>query len=306
MSDFIKLPSAVGGMFLDISDVKGFALHRSGNEETLVIYASETIQLNNKSWGVDLDVLRDELSKHGKNLIRFDARVGQEPLQFYFPAEAVVYATIAEYKQKNDLGVILGVRGVGRLESYATTREEWKALHEEIRKTGKAFDHYGPETASTRWHEPTALYIDPKTITRIRDDGYQVNVTFGDVDTLDIQTPRIPYGFTGLELVKQGMKPEEAYQEMLSLKLDEKNRRHSFAQGLADAHGGLTQMPSEKFKIFIQPEDVRKIYTYDKEGFSLSLEFAKAGTTDRVTIGYPTLAQRDDAVRFVTQASLKK
>lgn len=303
MSDFIKLPSASGGMFLDISGVKGLGLQKHGDQEVLVIYAEERIQLDYKSWKIDLDVLRDELSKHGKNFIPFEMRVGQEPLQFYFPADAVVYATIVEDKQEDNLGVIMGVRGIGRIESYGVTHAEWKDLSDELNKVGKVLNHYGPDVASARWHNATALYIDPKAITRIRDDGYQVNVTFGDTDMLDIQTPRMPYGLTALDLVKEGMEPEAALQEMLSLKLQEENSRRNFAQALADAHGGLTQMPSEKFKIFIQPEEVRKIYTHDKDGFSLSLEFAGASSMDRVSLSYPTLEQRDAAVRFVTQPS---
>lgn len=269
------------------------AVHVCGDaQEQLTIFNDNGLLLwiDFREWGVDPALLVDKLEAAGNPLVPFPLRTsGGSSLDaginlHYIAPRAVAFATVTPVSDNGTLGAIIGVKGVGRDESYNIRPEEFQALLGGMKAAGKTLVRYEPDIAYSRWPNAAALYIDPAAVQEIRDDGSQVNVRFDGIGSIDIQTrgrsrdeaERVNSQVFSL-LDRHGMQTAGATQSPYKdlhdiwaeaqriVKADKDDARIRFAEGIAQAHGGLTRIINVREAVFVRPDDFTYVTFRDED-----------------------------------------
>ena len=149
-------------------DTKETALYITNSKGTL-------LNVNYTSLDVAPDLLLEKLAKAGNKLVYFPARNEDKEYKQYISPSAVTFVTVTEPGNDGHIGAIVGVKGAGNwVESYKTKPEELRELLDAMKGVGKSMLEIMPDEGHARWHNSAALYIDPASITSVRDTGYQV------------------------------------------------------------------------------------------------------------------------------------
>ncbi len=203
-------------MFIDPMEVTCVSWRQNPKELGIFNEKGRMLYINYESYGVDPQKMVERIAEGGNKLAYFPERDGEKlENPHYVAPSAVCFVTLAE--KGHDMA-IAGVAGFGYISNYKMTAEELESLVE----GGKPFLKFTNDIAEARWCNSQGLYIDPKAITSIRDDGYHVNVHFSALESLDVKV--------------NGDKPE----------------RHIFAMTLAGAHGGLKHIAGARNAMHIE------------------------------------------------------
>lgn len=278
--------------FVDASSIT--AIQVTPDKGTMAIYTEKGMLfgLEMKSWNIDADDLLKKLADAGNALVAMPVRHdGKEYPHFIAPA-AVTFATTTAVTKDATQGIITGVKGLGWQENYEAKPEEITALLDAVRKSGKQLIEFTPSEAHARWSTPAALYIDPASVSEIRDDGGQLNISFIASGTLDVQTE--DYTFTARRS-----------------RDEEHNARADLAAKIANANGTLMQIPGASRTVYVQPDEFTSVRFHTAEGssankYNMMLERPKTAENpyrDAVRVSFNTAAAREAAFQELLAAS---
>ncbi|MDE1151466.1 MAG: hypothetical protein PW788_02920 [Micavibrio sp.] len=216
-------------LFVEASDVTGVHINKGADGKTeFTVYnsAGQLAWVDAAGWNLDPADAIEKLRAAGAPLVQFPVRwpADNDTLKeydHYINPEAVTYLTVSAEDKTGNYGTIVGVRGIGREESYGTKPEELEELLNAV-KAVKALQTYAPDEAHARWSRASALYIDPASVTQVRDDGYQVNVWFEGSGSLDVQVKRHDVNEISNDIFNGGE--------------DKRNLREIFAEATSKAH----------------------------------------------------------------------
>ncbi len=306
-------------LYIDPSDVTAIHVWPEKGEMELFNSKGRLLFIGLESWNVDVADVVKKLADNGTQLVSLPSRHrkdkgGFEEYPQYIAPSAVTFATITEKGKDGKIGVIVGVKGVGREESYGTTPAEFDALLKAVRAV-KPMLEYAPEEAHARWYNPAALYIDPKSVTQVRDSGFtrQIDVIFEQSGSLDIQ---IKEG-TDVNIIANKIydhKDETSdlqtiFREAHRRKDDEeKQSRIKFASDLAAANGTLINISSADRAVHIRREDIGYLsFHEERDGkFVLTINVPEGATRqDHINLYFETAAEREKTVKTLNAALSK-
>lgn len=279
--------------FADATSITAIQIQPKGGVMSIYTEKGLLFGLEMKRWNVDADDLLQKLAAAGNPLTALPMRHnGQEYPHFIAPA-AVTFATITTANEDGTQGIIAGVRGLGWEENYEAKPEEVTTFLDAVRASGTQLMAFAPSEAYARWSNAAALYIDPASVTEMRDDGGQLNVAFAASGTLDIQTERY-----------SASAPRRTRDE-------EHIARADLAAKIADANGTLTKIPGASRAVYIQPEEFTAIrfHTADDSAankYSMMLERPKAADNpyrEAVRVSFNTASAREAAFNAVLSAA---
>ena len=279
--------------FVDAASITAILIQPNGGILSIYTEKGMLFGLDMKSWNVDADDLLQKLDAAGNPLTALPMRHdGQEYPHFIAP-HAVTFATLTPVSKDGTQGIIAGVKGLGWEENYEAKPEEVTALLDAVRASGTQLLAFTPAEAYARWSTSAALYIDPASVTEIRDDGGQLNVSFAASGTLDVQTEHY-----------SSAAPRRTRDE-------EHAARADLAAKIADANGTLTQIPGASRAVYVQPAEFSAIrfHTADDSAankYSMMLERPKTAENpyrEAVRVSFNTSAAREAAFQELLAAS---
>lgn len=258
------------------------------------------------SMNLDAGIMVEKLRAAGVPLVDLPVRwpAANDTLKEYghfINAEAVTFATVSQKDKDGRYGTIVGVKGIGREESYGTTQEELDALIAAV-KAVKQFDVYGPETVTSRWHQASALYIDPAAVTQVQEDPIQVNVHFEGSGALDIQVPDVDPNKRLNELANDN--PQQRSLDFLyaqarrEAEAAERKLRGEFARAVARGGRNMIEIPAPGPLLFLNRDNMAVISfaddarTGDKYIGLRAQKTAENPYTNSVTLVFKTAAER--------------
>ncbi len=284
--------SAEQPTFVDARCITG--IHILPDKDTMTIYTEKGVlfSLEMKSWKVDADDLLKKLADAGNALVSMPMRHDAKEYPHFIAPEAVTFATVTQVAKDGTQGIIIGVKGLGWEENYEAKPSEIAMLLDAVRQSGKQLMEFTPSEAHARWSTPAALYIDPASVSEIRDDGGQLNVSFIASGTLDVQTEDYTFG--------NRRSPAE-----------EHTARADLAAKIANANGELTQISGANRAVYVQPQAFATIRFHTVEGnnankYSMTLERQKTAENpyrESVRISFNTAAQRETAFQHLLAAA---
>lgn len=294
MKNPVNIASDEKPLVVDAAAITGFQVYPDKKELSLYNEKGQLLWINYESFQVDPDKIAGKLAAAGSPLVYFPLRYEDKEYVHYIAPSAVTFATVTEPDKDGKIGAIVGVKGLGREESYGTKPEELQALLDAVGASGKKLLKFEPEEAHARWYNPAALYIDPATVTEIRDDGHQVNVYFDGSGSLDVQTRSHSdkQSERENELLNEYWNSREKYDDIKELKdawrkaqsavkAEETAARQSFANAVAAANGNLVKVPNESRALYIRPGNFDYISFYDDDRKDTSPEFKYLMTLQR-------------------------
>jgi len=263
-------------LFVDASDITGVHFHtgEKGKQElTLYNGTGQMMWIGTEGWNVDAKDAVEKLRAAGVPLLALPVRWPDRDDKFkeyehYINPEAVTFMTVSEPGKDGLYGTIVGVRGIGREESYGTTQEELDALVNTVSAV-KNLQHYAPDIAHSRWSRASALYIDPASVTQVRDDGYQVNVYFTASGSLDVQVTRSDVNKVANEIY-QGGKDTRDLNEIFAEAHDRVKKadiaaRADFANKVASVNTSMIRLETEDRTCYINRALISYISFHDDE-----------------------------------------
>ncbi len=259
-------------LYIDPSEVTALHVDRAKEELHLFNGSGELLWIKYKDWGVDVDEALQKLEQNGTPMVCFPVRVKEDGREFlnYISPKAVAYITVSEPAKDGTVGVIAGVKGVGREETWTggMTEAEFETIRDAV-KSAKNLLEYAPEDAYSRWSSAAALYIDPQSVTRIEDQGSQLIVGFEGAGGLDVQIKEVSIKpFLSPDYVAGDDSPENrrlfnlafqnlmAYQNQESVKAEQKQARFDFSADITAANKRLINVSSNESANYICKEDV--------------------------------------------------
>ncbi|MBI1214303.1 MAG: hypothetical protein GC185_00625 [Alphaproteobacteria bacterium] len=308
-------------LYIDASDIT--ALHVDAEKEELRIFngKGELLWINSAQRDVEVEDLLARLAQKGDSFVPFPVRDegGKEYMHHVSPA-AVTFITVSKPAKDGNLGVIAGVRGVGREETWSggMTQAEFDTLLKAVRKA-KPVMEYAPEDAYSRWAAAAALYIDPKSVTQLQDQGSQVIVNFESSGSLDVQVKEIgiepflpPDYVRGEQSERNKQQFNMAFGKLMayqnSIKDEMKQARFDFAAQIAAANDKLIAVPSQDRAIYISKEDVANVsFAQDDDRGSFYLGINPQKSADNpyasgLTVMFKSAAERKKAFDALDKA----
>lgn len=276
MKKLINIASEEKPLMIDAASVTGVQVWPEKKELSIYNEKGQLLWINYEQWKVDPGTLADKLAAAGNRMVSFPMRDEGKEYPHYIAPSAVTFATVTEVTKDGTIGAIVGVKGVGREESYGTKPEELQSLLDGMKKAGKTVLEFKPDVAHARWYNAAALYIDPAAVNEIRDDGYQVNVYFEASGALDVQT-RLSSDQKNErenELLNKFWEEsgkgdgsiQAAWKKASETVKEEENRaRQGFADSVAAANGGLMKVPNKLHALYIRPDAFDYVTFHDDD-----------------------------------------
>ncbi len=273
MNKLLNIGSAERSVFIDPMTVTGVCWYDGQKEMIVFNEKGRVVTISLDGNGVDPEKVVARISEAGNKLAYFPSRDGdgiENP--HYVAPSAVGFVTLAE---KGSPRAIIGVSGIGYISNYDMTAEELASIVD-----SKPFLAFTDGLTEARWSRGQGLYIDPKAITSIRDNGYHVDVHFTGMESLDV---RLVNGDTA--------------------------ERHIFAMTLAAAHGGLTHVPGARNATHVDTTHFAFIsFTENKDDeredmYSLILHkqpHERNPYADRLRVIFNTAFARDEGFKALT------
>ncbi len=311
-------------LYIDPTDVT--AVHVDPAKEELHLYNSggELLWIKHKDWGVDADEVLQKLEQNGVPMVCFPVRVEEDGREYlnYISPKAVNFITVSEPAKDGKVGVIAGVKGVGWEETWTggMTVAEFETIRDAV-KSVKNLLEYAPEDAYARWSSAAALYIDPKSVRRIQDQGSQLIVGFDGTGGLDVQIKDISIDrFLPPDYVRGEQSPENtrqfnlafqklmAYQEQPEVKAEQKKARFDFAADILKSNDRLIDVSSSEQANYISKEDVGYVSLRDdaeKGTFSITVTSQKSEANrygDMLSFRFNSAAERQKAFKAIDKA----
>lgn len=205
---------------------------------------------------------------------------------YYIDPAAVTFMTVSMPETRGPgaglRGIIIGVEGVG----YVETRINQSALTtlmDAVRDAGKNLLALDASEAYARWSVPETLYVDPASITRIRQDGGgQLWTEFKNSGELDIQIAKIDDQKIYQDLIAKSPELSGNFNQVAGLVRTEERKQENaalarLAQKMSLGNDALLHIPSNTHALYLQPEDVRAVQTLQRDDgkHQLYIEFKK-------------------------------
>lgn len=280
MPRLINIAKSQGSpVYVDPSDITAVMTSPEKNEVTLFNSKGQLLHMSCAHWDVDFQDVVDKIAQAGKQLFGFTARwpEGQDSFRdytYYIAPEAVNFITTSKPSVQGVQGVIIGVKGYGRVESYGTTPQELDELLATMR-AAKPMKEFTPDIAMARWSNPDRLCIDFNAVTRIVDDKHMgIDVSFDEFDRrLDVHTPMLD--INDLVTQEEAEAAQAGGQESLSRlfwvegtrrqKELERQARQKLAEEIAAANGTLTHVPVPGQSVYLRPEESGFVYSFESD-----------------------------------------
>lgn len=205
---------------------------------------------------------------------------------------AITFASVSQPDADRNVGVIFGIKGLGRRE-IVMPENDWHDLLILMQSNDRPLFSYTPVQAWARWVAPQELHIYPDSITRITGSGRtkQLDVVFDGCGPLDIQLATVAEA--------SALAPD-----------DLRARRTTFADQLATAAGHLIKVQDGKDDIqgpvYMKAKDIN-IVSLGESGTPVTYELHihqadKPGSYGAVVTAYfNDRAARNDALLSVQQ-----
>lgn len=293
MSAFVNVASPDQPVYIDAEKVT--ALCHFPHDNALKIYGTDGVMSTVPARGGRIssgDVAR-KVSDAGFPLVALPCRgaAGGEMTVYIAPAH-VTFATISCADKSGQRGIVAGVLGAGRFESFGITSDELKAITAATNASGISFLSFSADVARSRWHDAQVLYINPELVTRLEDDGRShVNLVFAGGDTLDVTvgTGRMgPRGGNSGGLLD------------LNRAFDDNacnTQRRRFARDLAESCGRMIEVAGEASALYFRESDVSSLAYESADNHAYGLSVAFGAHSHR--IGFSTPDERDTALKRV-------
>ncbi len=278
--------------FVDASSITAILIQPKDGSMAIYTEKGLLFSLEMKSWQVDAEDLLQKLAGAGHPLTSLPMRHDGKEYPHFIAPHAVTFATLTPVTKDGTQGIIAGVKGLGWEENYEAKPAEITALLDAVRASGTQLMELAPAEAHARWSTPAALYIDPASVTEIRDDGGQLNVSFIASGTLDVQTEDYTVS------TRRSRDEEHAARAVLATKI-------------ANANGSLTHIPGASRAVYVQPQEFAAIrfHTSDDSSankYSMMLERPKTAENpyrEAVRVSFNTAAARETAFQQLLAAS---
>ena len=303
-------------LFIDPTGITSITVLPETKELSINNEKGPLLRIDYERFGLDPGKLVEKLAEAGNKLIFFPARDGRGKKEYahYVAPSAVTFATVTQVTDGTQ-GVIVGVKGLGWLQSYGTKPEELQNLLEAVRVAGKNLLKFTPDIANARWSDASELYIDPASVNTIRDDGRQVNVYFDGSGSLDVETriysqeerahnskrrSEMAHKFW-LERHAEFNSLTDVYAEVDRLIEAEEAAKRSFvAETIAAANGALKKVEGAKHATYLRPENYAYVTFHDDERadtpanakYSMTFHPQKTQDTDSVRAYFNSVAAR--------------
>lgn len=320
MSKYVNISSdPENKLYVDAESVTTVWVDKRKNE--MAFYNSENMFLHTqyktsssseRGWNIDPDQVIETLAMLGVGLVPLPVRWAENKtndiVQYVAPS-AVAYITVSQPGKDGLYGVILGVQGVGREESYEVSEDELSAIVTAVKSVpGKTIMEFGPEEAEARWTRPEKLYIDPTTMKSVKEDGHGgVDVVWKNVGRLDIRVPKVDANemLATIRNENPRIALKDAFQ-MIS-EVSENNRGKSLAAKLAQANGELTGFTEAERHAYFMPENIAYIQAYqEKEKHILYVRTQKTENNpypEPIRLAFGDKAKRDAALQVLEKTS---
>lgn len=310
------------------------------SKQSLLFYSEgqgQFLHAANESWEINTDHVVKQFKEADVSLFEIPFYWGdQKEIGRYFVNPELVQSIIVSGERTSEgetephVGLLVDVRGYGRVETYKVP----VSVVDELVKTVEAHNpnlmHFSPEDASTRWGPEGYTIIDTTQIRNISPNGWDMDIHFKNGARLDFHLDR-------------GDKVNEASNEYLNRlikkirgngtqddllqavggnlnnllprigKFQERYRyklRESFAQAVAAKAPDLVKIENATNVYYTTLDQIKWINTHDE---ALSLEFTKSALqsyNDSLSIYFKTEEDArkglEDITERINQASARK
>jgi hypothetical protein len=274
-------------LFIDPSDITALAITESGTKLSIYNGQGEVLYVNLHDWNLDATDVVQKLENSGISL--FPITMGHEDTEFqhYIVPSAVTFATVSLPVKNGRVGAIIGVRGVGRVETWegGTTQDAIDNLMDAVRQMKTIFA-YKPEEACAGWMQPAVLYIDPASVTQMygAPSNERIDILFSDTVRLNVHVvPEGQFeqqavdianaaagsrqhraGATAKELFedfqKEAVRTRVSLNEIVNQLKDAATRaRVDFVNIIAVANGHLLNVSNQTLIVLLREEDIARV-----------------------------------------------
>lgn len=225
---------------------------------------------------------------------------------YYIDPAAVTYMTVSVATPEGSHGIIIGVQGVGTVESHIET-SALTTLVDAVRGTGKNLLALDANEANARWSRPEMLYVDTASITRIRQDGGgQLWTSFKNSGELDIQIAKVDQQKIYQDLITQSPDLRDNFNQVSWLLQAEERKQENaalarLAQKMSVGNAALVHVPSNDHALYLQQDDIRSVHASqrDEGKHQLYIEFKKTAGDQygqRASLYFATSAECEAAL----------
>lgn len=309
-------------VYVDVSEITSFAYDPSRTEMSIYNTKGQLMYINYESFNIDPADLLEKLTQAGNKMLYFPTRYEDKEHQQYVSPAAVTFATLTEIGKDNEQGAIVGIRGYGRIETYKAKPEEVEALLKAAAESGIELQKYTPDVVHSRWYNASALYIDPKAVTQIKDTGYgQIDVSFRDSGSLDIQAGRdsSKRNQAVADIANRLWNANrDAYPTLNDVfkaaenevKAAEDKLREDFITKITSNNATLVKVPGTQYALYLTPEKYAYIGFHDferdgKTSYSMTLSRQKTPANqylESINLYFNSAAARKTAFETIRKA----
>lgn len=266
-------------LFINAAHVTALQVQILPKEGQIMIFSLQglAMHLRESDGNVDIAEVVRKLVDAGAELELLSHSEENGVQQFVAPW-AVSFMTVSQQDAATGVqGVIVGVGGAGQVTSNNVQPEKLVGLLQAVKKSGRTLLEFDPDDVYSRWYHPEKLYIDPMSVTRMREDGgAQIHVSFDTGGYLDVQ-----------DGTKRRIKKEHPkWGFSRSFSEAEKRREASggnillrdFVQKIMQLNTSFVSVKGAK-TICFKPEDISSISFEDRKGppncYEMYIEFIK-------------------------------
>lgn len=274
----------------------------------------------------DLDTVADALKQAGHDLFVLRGRnANGAPETALIAPRAITFATVSQPDENGNVGVLLGVKGLGRY-NIVMPVHDWSNILSALKSGDRALLSFDAEDAHARWTCPQQLHIFPDSISRIYGDGHerQLNVFISGYGVLDVKIATFQqaddllqqrYGQWRDQNPSADMRDDAVFGK-ISRQIEKeveqvfRGRRAALAQKLAQAAGTLVAVLDDNAErsspIYMSPSDIDIVYagqTRNPVQYTLHIEKSESGHNynQHVTAYFNDSAKRDAALANLQQ-----
>ena len=315
-------------LFIDASDITALQIVEAGKE--IIIYNGQgrLLHAGVQDWNLDVADVVSKLENSGAPLLPFTTSHQDKTYSFYIAPSAVTYATVTLPGKDGTVGAIVGVRGMGRAETWdgGMAQGEFDNLIAAVRKTKTLFE-YKPEVAYSRWYNPAVLYIDPASVVRMRGSfNYdQIDVSFDNSGSLDVQVayhnqfdPKTSFEQKAVDIYndKKYTGPHKgmaAINDILEqLRKEAFQTRVDFVGKIAAANSDLLDISTQTQAAFLMSEDIGMVSFYEARdsnapGLYIRSQEKQGGSLgETFSLEFNTAAERESTLAVLLQGKAPK
>lgn len=277
-----------------ITETKG--KNGQGEEQTILAFSSFSednfLLVDVKSWNVDTDGCIQKIKEAaGRELIELPFIIGDQMTnigRFFINPEAFNYIitsepSIPDGKTEEHVALLMGLDGDGEIESYVPVSKV-DELMLAVASVKPKLKRINPDEASIRFHKPGYVIYDPKKISRIVPNGYDIDLWFKNGGRVDFKVN------SGMENIVEYYTKKKFSQlpksEITEAQLDAISARahnfesgfqtrlsRKFAKAVADGAENLVKIEGARQPLYTRTENINWV---SRNKTSLSIKYSEA------------------------------